>query len=153
MFGWVSLQALRWHSPFPPPWHAAQALQKTSPQKIEQEIDYWNHLLTQFEDEAQEQQRAWAHYKIAESYWLKSYLQTSQVEQKAFLELSMQEIREALNLTPKNAFLIYALADLHHQLRHYDTAEEFYQEALKIQPDHELAQRRYAELKEEMKRK
>ena len=39
--------------------HAAQALQKTSPQKIEQEIRY-NHLLTQFEDEAQEQQRTGA---------------------------------------------------------------------------------------------
>lgn len=93
--------------------------------------------------------RAFIHFQIATEYWKKAYLQETKTKQMAFLRLSLNEVKQCLNLVPDSPHYVYCAADLYHQLREYKNAEPYYLQSLRMDPTDQLALRRYYEFIEE----
>lgn len=143
MFGWVSFDAMRYRPPMPPPWNAANLLEKYTPSQIDNDIDLYTYVLrdTSFSHE----QMANLHYNLAQAYWLKTYLQPSRTEQNALLKAALSECFSALKYAPNSPHLVYAIADLYHQLKDFDKAETYYRKALMLN-DNAHVNRRYQEM-------
>jgi len=151
LFSWVCFNALRWQPPFSRPWHADEALSRSSPERIDLDIE---ELTQRLENPTlANQERAWYCFQRAQRYWLKTYLQNSRLHQLTYLKLSLKDCFSALELVPDQPTYLYAVADLYHQMKDYAEAEKYYKKVLKIRPDYALAYRRYQEMQEEMDRK
>jgi len=147
VFGWICYRALQPEPPVPVPWHAAQALQSTTPERIENDIARDSLMLSA--DNMTTIERAKIHYFLAKSYWMKTYLQDTRIKQVACLELSLRECLAALKYFPEDPLILYSTADLYHQLKKYDEAKPYYDKALKLEPDNPHFLRRYYEMLEE----
>lgn len=144
LYAWVCFEALRWQPPIPIPWHAAAALQDTTPERVNARMEEARMLLgagdlTGF-------QRASAHYQLATAYWMKAYLQDSRRKQLTYLRLSLRECEKALEMMPNSTHIKYSIADLHHQMHNFGKAERIYQEVLEEEPNNPRYRQRYEDL-------
>ncbi len=144
-----SVYAYEWQSPLPKPWHVKKPLEHSTYDDLNRSVE---ETTIQLELQTMDDyQRAQLYYIRARCYWLKSYLQNSHLLQMAFLTLSQNDCHSALRLIPDNPTYIYSIGDLYHQMQIYDKARQYYQKALKFQPDDSHIQRRYHDLKEDIK--
>ncbi|MBN2326796.1 MAG: hypothetical protein JXR73_06555 [Candidatus Omnitrophica bacterium] len=168
-FGWLCFSAMQWQAPIEAPWHVdapledlsrrAFALQTDSETLLNREIQNFQIFLTQTETTGAE--RADAHAALAFSYWLKAYLQDTYVRQNACLKLALKETRYVLDFYKEKEFsgdrlinlkiaqFYYNAADLLHQMKIFEEAEDHYLEAMRRYPGNPQFYRRYSEMLEE----
>ncbi len=152
VFSWVCFDALRWQPPFPPPWHAEEALNESNTVNLEAEIEKITYFLENEEIRYHmpKRERARFHFNRARFYWLLSYHQNSRKAQMAYLQRALKDCLSTVELLPDDPIYLYSVADIYHQMKEYEQAEEYYKKSLAIEPNEGIVRRRYQELQEEM---
>lgn len=168
-YGWLCYSAVQWQTPMEKPWHIEKPLEQLAKNARLMNVDTEKLLDRDIEEYkirlgqpgAREAERADEHAILARCYWLKAYLQSSYSRQTAFLQMAVTEMTYALEyylgqqytndqyINAKIAQYLYNVADLYHQLKEYDRAEEYYLEALRRLPGNPIFFRRYSEMIDE----
>lgn len=129
-FAWVTYQSVQWQPPYPVPREIPAKLKNIDQEQFNSQIKQLRQIIMQSNLPASE--IGWAHYLLAEHFWLKTFMENTRQRQNVFLTFSLSHCEEAIRYKPDDHRYLLLAGKIHEIRGDTDEAQEFYSRSLQF---------------------